>query len=352
MANILYGVHGTGHGHAVRAQAIARKYPHHNFLFVSDDDGYQLLHPQFNVLELPSYPSPVSNHKMQITQAIAGYCKINLSDGSYRERAIRPVESFKPDLALTDYEPNIIWISRTLGIPCLSIDNQHIARFGRLQIPLHKQFDLTLMRIAMILQFSAVQDFMVISFFDSDMKSTDRVKVFPPLLREEVVDRTPSEQEHVLAYHGYSTTKAFHAFLGSIPHKVRCYGSNVEDRAGNVTYKKNCQEAFLDDLASCRYVVCSAGHTLISESLYYGKPVMVFPIKNAFEQYLNGYYIEKRGYGMLNDAFRPSVDRLHVFERNREAYKTAIGGGSFNGNQQIFSTLDYYFKTKRYSIQD
>ncbi len=352
MANILYGVHGTGHGHAVRARTIAQNYPQHNFLFVSNDDGYNLLNPKNNVLKLPSYPSPVNNHTIQIARAMAGYCKTDLNDSSYRVKTIGLVEPFKPELAITDYEPNIPWMSMTLGIPCLSIDNQHIVRFGSLRIPFSKRIDLAMMRVAMFLQFRIIQNFMVVSFFDIDMKSTDRVTFFPPLLRKEVVDRSPSEKEFVLAYHGYATTKKFHAFLQSIPRPVYCYGGNIEDRAGNVTYKKNSTEGFLDDLACCHYIVCSAGHTLISEALYYGKPVMAFPIKNAFEQYLNGYYIAKQGFGMLNDAFRPSMDCLDVFEKKWEVYKATIATRSFNGNQRIFSTLDHFFQTKQYTMQD
>lgn len=118
----------------------------------------------------------------------------------------------------------------------------------------------------------------------------------------------------------------------------------------NVTYKENSTDIFLDDLASCRYVVCTAGHTLLSEALFYGKPVMAFPIRNACEQFLNGYFLEKNGYGLMNDAFKPSPDILGVFENNLESYRKNIQAASFCGNEAVIAALDHFFKTREYLI--
>ena len=43
MAKILYGVHGTLHGHAMRALTIARHFSEHEFLFVTHDRGTAVL---------------------------------------------------------------------------------------------------------------------------------------------------------------------------------------------------------------------------------------------------------------------------------------------------------------------
>jgi hypothetical protein len=46
MAKILYGVHGTLHGHAMRALTIARHFSEHEFLFVTHDRGTAVLSPE------------------------------------------------------------------------------------------------------------------------------------------------------------------------------------------------------------------------------------------------------------------------------------------------------------------
>jgi uncharacterized protein (TIGR00661 family) len=350
MANILYGVHGIGHGHAIRALTIARSFPQHNFLFISDSDGYEILRSEYNVLKLPVNGSPAFGHVMPYSGAISSYYKNLLAGKEGMAKVMLGVERFQPDLAITDYEPNLPTICRKIGLSCLSLDHQHIARFGALDLPLAKIVDLALLRIAIWMQFRDIQNHMIISFFDPVITSKRQVKVFPPILRSKVIDRVATEGDHILAYHGYSTTQKFHKFLLSLPYPVRCYGVNENRVDGNVTYRVNSTDHFLDDLASCRYVMSTAGHTLLSEAFYFGKPVMAFPIRNACEQFINGYYLEKKGYGLMNDAFHPSTDILDIFERNRAVYKKNIQNDSFCGNETVMTVLNRYFNTKEYCV--
>ncbi len=350
MTKILYGVHGIGHGHAIRALTIARSFPQHNFLFISDRDGYDILCPEYNVLRLPVNGSPAFQHTMPYREAVTSYLKNFFGGKQDKRKTLQSVESFQPDLAITDYESNLPWICRITGLSCLSIDHQHIARFSYPKLPFAKSFDLALLRTAIWMQFRDVKNHLIISFFNTPIKFHDRAKVFPPILRQKVIDRVPSEGDHVLAYHGYSTTSAFHKFLLSLPYPVRCYGMKENKVIANVTYRENSTDIFLDDLASCRYVASTAGHTLLSEALFYGKPVMAFPIRNACEQFLNGYFLEKNGYGLMNDAFTPSPDILSVFEKNLECYRKNIQATSFCGNKAVIATLDHFFKTKEYII--
>ena len=72
-------------------------------------------------------------------------------------------------------------------------------------------------------------------------------------------------------------------------------------------------------------MVGSAGQTLISEALYYGKPLIVFPIKQAFEQFLNAFYVEKLGYGRNSGS-------MCVFVKKR-CIKDGISTSHFIGNK-------------------
>ena len=57
MARILYGVHGIGHGHAMRALTLARHFPEHEFLFLSHDTGAAILGQEFPVEHCPNPPN-------------------------------------------------------------------------------------------------------------------------------------------------------------------------------------------------------------------------------------------------------------------------------------------------------
>ncbi|MFH1067115.1 MAG: glycosyltransferase family protein [bacterium] len=65
MSRILYGVQGNGHGHAIRALTVARHYPQHEFLFVSHDDGIELLRPEYPVHECWNPETPIRAHRIE-----------------------------------------------------------------------------------------------------------------------------------------------------------------------------------------------------------------------------------------------------------------------------------------------
>jgi uncharacterized protein (TIGR00661 family) len=127
---------------------------------------------------------------------------------------------------------------------------------------------------------------------------------------------------------------------------VKVYGFNSDHTEGKLHFKKHSEQGFLEDLASCSYVICGGGHTLISEALFYGKPVISFPIANLFEQYLNAFYIEKSGYGMNAKGLKTTLDRMPTFESQLDQFKANIKLGKFKGNAEIYSLLDHFIREK------
>jgi len=128
---------------------------------------------------------------------------------------------------------------------------------------------------------------------------------------------------------------------------VMVYGFDEERREGNLHFKKNSESGFLEDLASCRYVVCGGSHTLVSEALFYGKPVISFPIKNAFEQYLNALYLKRLGYGRFFAGFRPLPEIIPAFEADLGSYRAHISTGHFCGNEEIYASVDQFIREKK-----
>jgi uncharacterized protein (TIGR00661 family) len=58
---------------------------------------------------------------------------------------------------------------------------------------------------------------------------------------------------------------------------------------------------FVHDLARCACVVSTAGHQLISEACFLGKPMLAIPEPGQYEQYINAFYLEKVGGGRRCD---------------------------------------------------
>ncbi|MBR4741705.1 MAG: teichoic acid biosynthesis protein, partial [Desulfovibrio sp.] len=71
MGRVLYGVHGTGHGHAMRGLTIARKLAQHEFLFLASDDAVDVLAPEFRVQRIPNLGTVFKNYKVDLIGTIA-----------------------------------------------------------------------------------------------------------------------------------------------------------------------------------------------------------------------------------------------------------------------------------------
>ena len=80
------------------------------------------------------------------------------------------------------------------------------------------------------------------------------------------------------------------------------YGyDRTEGQEGNVVFMQKSEEGFLRLLEGCSYVIQGGGHTLMTEALHLGKPILTLPLKAMVEQRFNALYIERLGYGMQAD---------------------------------------------------
>jgi len=72
---------------------------------------------------------------------------------------------------------------------------------------------------------------------------------------------------------------------------------------------------FADALSRCKGVIAPAGHQLLSEALYLGKPVLAFPQKGQYEQKVNARMLEKSGYGIHGRFYRMKKDLSRFLKR-------------------------------------
>jgi uncharacterized protein (TIGR00661 family) len=163
-----------------------------------------------------------------------------------------------------------------------------------------------------------------------------------PILRKEVLAKIPETGNHVLVYmRTPERGEIILPLLQQIDADFIVYGVNHDDIASeNIYIKSPDNEVFLNDLASSKAVITNGGHSLISESLYLGKPVYSIPTQGDFEQKINAYYLQRQGYGLYD--LSPSVKRIRFFLNFVEHFKENIeqDHSRFNGNDQFFSLID------------
>jgi uncharacterized protein (TIGR00661 family) len=167
----------------------------------------------------------------------------------------------------------------------------------------------------------------VTTFYYGDAKN-NRTLFFPPILRKAVLSLQPSKGEHVLVY----LTSGFESFLKLLKSFSReqfiVYGYDRHDQDGSIVYKRFSKDGFLEDLASCKAVMATAGFTLMTESFYLRKPYLALPMHGQFEQELNAFWMAKLNYGtnlrrIRSEAVGNFLYRLPDFEERLNEYHAA-----------------------------
>jgi len=74
-------------------------------------------------------------------------------------------------------------------------------------------------------------------------------------------------------------------------------------------------EKFMDCMASCRGLICSAGFDAAAEAAYHGIPLAVLPTRNHFEQACNASDISRSGIGIaVGKISRDMLEQMQPIE--------------------------------------
>ena len=113
----------------------------------------------------------------------------------------------------------------------------------------------------------------------------------------------------------------------------------ADERDGNLLYRPFANEAFVEDLRTCRGVVASAGYSLMSEAVYLRKPMLALPLTGQFEQEMNSRYLDTLGFGTASTALdEPALERF--LEREPQTDGDTRRSTSQDGNRVALETID------------
>lgn len=342
MARILYGVMGNTHGHVVRSTALARRLPQHEFYFVGGGRVPAAVQGLYPCHEVPVLRTVHKNQKVDVP-AVIGQIARRVAEIPAVTRGIRDlIRSWKPDLVICDREFFTPLAARRAGVPCISLNHSHVLMETSYEVPSPERVSWLLAMINDHILFDRTRHNLVISFYHPPVKERGhKVELFGPVLRPEVTARQGTDGEHVLVYQTSATFGRLIETLKTVPRPVIVYGFRNEAAVeGNITFRPYHAERILDDLASCAYAVVNGGHNLISEALYFGKPVLCFPIATLFEQFLNAAHIRELGYGDYAVTKEPDAALFERFEQRLPDYKRAVQAGSFDATGAVVDRVD------------
>lgn len=340
MANILYGVNGEGAGHSTRAKEVLTHLVSrgHRVHVASFDRGLQNLKEKFDVTEIYGFRFAYVNNRVRYKRTIAK----NLITVPQAARSLSQlnalVEDSKVDLVITDFEPLTCHIGHKRHLPVISIDNQHCLTNAVVSYPKQYRRDAAAAKVVTKLMTPRANAYLVISFFTAPIRKRNTF-LFPPLLRQEILNATPTEGDHILVY-VTSPAPELAKLLGSVRARFIAYGFGREgtNEPGNIIFKKPSLDGFFADLVSARAVIANSGFSLVTEALHLGKPYLAVPVSHQFEQIFNAYWLEKSGYGAYWEDL--NKERVESFLYNLPHYRESLAQYPRQGNQALLQKLD------------
>jgi len=303
MARIIYAVAGEGFGHSSRAHLIGQRFldAGHEVMFVASHKALLYLRSIYGqrVREIFGLSFTYRRGRIDAPRTFLRNLLKSMQSHSGNRRLFRNVyEPFEPDLVVTDFEPFTGWWAWRHRVPFISLDNEHILTVCRLQHRWRHIASRTSATAVTRCVGIRAATYVVPNFFKAPLK-TDRAILAPPIVRPAVTQLTPSDAGHVIIYWTTGTEESrLRAVLKEFPRQLfYVYGFDKKVRVGNCVFKRASTEGFLDDLASARGVVASAGLSLISECMYLRKKMFILPLPGQYEQTINAHYIGQLGLG-------------------------------------------------------
>ena len=338
MANILYGVNGEGAGHSTRAKEVLThlRAQGHTLHVASFDRGLRNLSDQFEVTEIFGFHFAYVNNRVRYKRTIAKNLLTAPQAAGSVHHLKKLIAAWNIDLVITDFEPLTCHMGHRMGLPVISIDNQHCLTNAVVSYPRQYRRDAAAAKLVTRLMTPHADAYLVISFFTAPVKKRNTF-LFPPLLRQEILAATPSVGEHVLVY-VTSPAPALAKVLSSVRGRFIAYGFGREGEEGNILYRKPSLDGFMRDLTSASALVANAGFSLVTESLHLGKPYLAVPVEHQFEQIFNAHWLHKMGYGAYWEDL--NKERVESFLYNLPLYREKLANYPRQGNGALLAKLD------------
>ena len=329
---ILFIVQGEGRGHMTQALALKS---------IIEDGGHSLcgvlvggLHQRRRVpaffkekigapitcFESPNFAIDEAQQAIKVWPTIVQNLKKRTGFIESMSTIRRSIDTYQPDIIINFYEPlaGIYKLFHRPNIPMLSVGHQYMYLHPAYPFPPGKWP-----------QRMGAKYFTRITSFDSNCRlalsfyyvpNRPRLKVVPPLLRSELFELPLDRQEDfyliyilnqgyadaVIEWHQRHPEVELHCFWDH-PDYEEVYRYDE-----TLTFHQLSDTKFLDKMARCKGLICTAGFESVCEAMYLGKPIFSVPVRGHVEQYWNALDLAAFGGGLYDTRF--NIERIFEAE--------------------------------------
>ena len=323
---IMLSVLGEGRGHMTQAMAVTEMVqPSHRVANVVLGLGQNRAIPAFfaSAMKMPITQIPTldfsyrDNRKVNLPATAAGIAR-RLPAYWRAVRTLKDaVREHQPDVIINFFEPvtGIYALTCRKRPPVVAVAHQYMTGhpdYVRAPARRLQQFGLRCY-VALV---GAASARVALSLYPARDLQARRLTVSPPVLRRRLYELQPDPHGNfILAYllnHGYADQII--EWHRKHPQTIlHCFydkpDAPPEFRHDNtLTFHRLDGEKFLQMMAQCKFVACTAGFESLGEAAYLGKPLFVMPVENHIEQEVNAIDAVRAGIAVTDRTF--NLDRL------------------------------------------
>lgn len=350
MARIFYSMAGEGRGHATRARAVVEMLrDRHEITLFTPEMAYALLSKAYEgsnvrVRRLAGlrfhYVSDRLSYPKSVLASLGYVRRMPWVLRSLRQR----IETEKPDLCITDFEPLLPRAAKAAKVPFISFDHQHILSVSDFSdLPPSLRWEAEALGFFTRWFYRGQRATIVSSFHRPQIKRGLRhVHPVGVLLRPEVLAAQATAGEHLLVYLRRFIHEPLLDALRRTGRPIIVYGVGERPDDGPIQFRGIDEQGFLRDLAGCHALVCNAGNQLVGEAFYLRKPVLAIPEAGNLEQRINAHYIRACGGGDWVDSDRVGSAVVRNFLANAEQFRDQIEPESVRGNERAVELIEQH----------
>ena len=301
--NIVYTINGEGMGHASRSSVVIDHLlakGHHIAIFSAGRRPLAYLRERFgNVAEVMGLHMVYRENKVfRIRTAFRVLANIKEFRKDFATIR-RSLVGFRPHAVITDFDFHGKIVATMFHVPIISIDNVQFITQAHFRV-LPEDFVNYEINYLIAKMMVPHADYCFVTTFARAKPREGMKPIFvPPLLRQKVLATRPRQGQHILVYQTSDSYTKLLPILAQSKEQFVVYNAAPTVKARNITAKEFNEDAFIQDIATSKAVITSGGFNVITEALYFKKPILSIPIRNFFEQKLNALLLQEEGLGLM-----------------------------------------------------
>lgn len=337
MSLLWYGIQGEGRGHAARSGVLIERLRDlgHEVRIFTGGDAEAMFADDPHRERIPLLRFAYFKGRLSLLRSILRNAplatQLMTRTGPVIGTLCRRARREKPDLILTDFEPFLSRVGQRTGIPVVCIDHQHALSDTQLPALGRAGDDLSgriLSKGVPLISHSPHR--IVSSFAHFPLRPGSEARLVGCFLRRKVLElladppRRPGG--HVTVYvKEAALLDRILPVLRKRPERFEIWSSDTRrEDVENLSFHGLHADRFLESLASCRWLLSTAGNQGLGEALAFAKPVLAIPVPGQTEQEYNALALVRSGCGSTVPLEEFEVSSIASFVADLPAHHAAV----------------------------